>query len=180
MSLTQKIRAEIIYKCYQNWIPMGKNVLDVGCGNAVVGTQLKKKLNIEIFGTDIIDYRIVNFPFKQMERLNELPFENSSFDYIMFNDVLHHTLDIESLLLEGVRVAENIVVFEDCKNWFLDSLDRGLNYLYCSEMPCPLNFKTEQEWELLFDRLGFRYGKGKLTYPIWYPIRHMAFKLKKN
>ncbi len=180
MSLSQKIRASIIHKCYQDWIPSGRKVLDVGCGNAIVSKQLKEKLNIELYLTDIVDYRKEDIPFKLMRNIKELPFDDSSFDYVMFNDVLHHMDNVESLLIEGNRVANKIVIFEDCKNWFLTPIDKYLNYLYCPKMHCPLNFKTKSEWEILFDKLGFFYEKGTLSYPFWYPLSHMAFRLTIN
>lgn len=180
MSLFQKIRASIISKYYRLWILKGKKVLDVGCGNAVVSELLKKNLDISLYGTDIIDYRKKKIPFRSMEHPAKLPFDAASFDYVIFNDSLHHTRYIEELLLEAVRVAPIILIFEDCENVFLKIIDKVLNYLYCSEMSSAVNFKNENEWCLLFNKLGFGYEIGTLSYPFWYPIRHMCFKLKKN
>ncbi|MBW1742166.1 MAG: class I SAM-dependent methyltransferase, partial [Deltaproteobacteria bacterium] len=72
MSITQKKRAKIIADAYRNWGVEGKKALDVGCGNGVVSDVLAAELGLNLCGTDIIDYRTTNIPFKQMENPAEL------------------------------------------------------------------------------------------------------------
>lgn len=180
MSLSQKVRAKIIADCYRGWNIQGKKVLDVGCGNGVVLGVLKEKLGIDIYGTDIINYCKFDIPFKQMSVVDKLPFGNLSFDYVMFNDVLHHAKNIEALILEGSRVAENILIFEDRNSFLTGFIDIALNYFYSSRMPPPLNYKTPQEWRSLFNKLGFSYETRKIMYPFWWPFRHMVFKLERK
>lgn len=177
MSWSQEARAKIIAGSYKIWSLNYKKVLDVGCGNCVVSKALKEMLNLELTGTDIIDYRQEKIPFRQMQDSFKLPFENSSFDYAMFNCVLHHTKDIETLILEGSRVARNLLIFEDNPGFLIKIVDRALNYLYCPKMPPSLNFKSQSEWIKLFESIGFDYEIGDVEYPLWYPFRHMAFKL---
>jgi len=177
MSIFQENRAKIIASSYKHWNIHGKKVLDVGCGNGIVSDVLRKNLNIDLYGTDIIDYRKRELPFKQMKVANRLPFDDSSFDYVMFNDALHHIEDIELLIIEGGRVARNILIFEDQKNFLLQFIDVVFNYFYSPKIPFPVNHKTLEEWCLLFRRIGFDYEIGKIYYPSWYPFRHMAFRL---
>ena len=180
MSFTQRKRAEIIVNCYKKWDISGKKILDVGCGNGVVSEVLQKNLNLDLCGTDIIDYRKIVMPFKKIEKVSKLPFEDSSFDYVMFNDVLHHTEDIEMAIAEGGRVGNSVLIFEDQSSFLLYMVDVALNRLYSSQMPCPLNFKTREQWCFLFDKLGFQYDIGEVSYPFFYPFKHMAFKLTKE
>jgi ubiquinone/menaquinone biosynthesis C-methylase UbiE len=180
MSWFQKNRAKIIAECYRTWDIQGKSVLDVGCGNGVVSRVLEELLSVELIGTDIIDYRKENIKFKLMKSSNELPFEDLSFDYVMFNDVLHHCVSYEDLIREGGRIAKNILIFEDCQNLPLDIIDIALNYIYCHRMPCPRIFHQEQEWESIFRNLGFVVEKKDIIkYPLWYPFKHMVFRIKK-
>ena len=180
MSITQKKRAKMIAECYKQWGINGDKALDVGCGNGVVSQVLKQKLGLDIYGTDIINYLKIDISFKKMKGANQLPFNKNSFDYVMFNDVLHHLADhkyIKDLILEAKRISKSILIFEDVESPLLKLVDVGLNYFYSRHMPCPLNFKTEDEWCKLFKKLELKYEIGKITYPFWYPFKHMAFKL---
>lgn len=180
MSWTQKRRAKIILNSYRKWNLKGKKVLDAGCGNGVVSQILKAELEIDLCGTDIADYLKADIPFKKMNNPTSLPFEDSSFDYVMFNDVLHHLYDVEFLLLEAKRVGGDVLVFEDEPHPLLNIIDKVLNFFYYSKMPCPLNFKTEKGWCALFNKLGFNCETGKAAYPVCYPFRNMVFKLVKK
>lgn len=180
MSLSQRFRAGIIIKSYRKLNIHAKKVLDVGCGNGVVSQVLKYRLDFNLTGTDIIDYRQVKIPFKLMKNAAVLPFGDFSFDLVMFNDVLHHTKDIEPLLIEGARVAKYMLIFEDKEGPLLRFVDLSLNHFYSPKMPCPFNFKTLEEWRLLFDKLGFAYSIEEVSGPFLYPFRHMAFMLRKN
>jgi SAM-dependent methyltransferase len=177
MSMLQRMRGAIISDCYTAWSVGGSRVLDIGCGNAEISHLLHRSLNLTLWGTDIIDYRKFDIPFKRMAEGKTLPFDDASFDYAMFNDVLHHSSHIEELLREGRRVANTLLVFEDRSSLLMHLFDVGLNYLYCPRMPCPRNFKTEEGWMNVFTGLGFRCERGMIRYPFWYPLRHMVFRL---
>jgi len=180
MSLTQKERGKIIAESYRLWTHDAKNVLDVGCGNGVVSNVLRKRLDVLIHGTDIIDYRKEELLFTKMNESGKLPFPDNSFDIVMFNDMLHHSEEIESLLNEGKRIAKTILIFEDCESLLMKVLDAGVNYIYCSDMPIPFNFKTQKQWMELFANLNFQATIGKVSYPFWYPLNHMVFKLDRQ
>jgi SAM-dependent methyltransferase len=177
MSITQKKRAKIISATYKQWDIAGKRVLDIGCGNGVVTKILARELNLDIWGTDVLDYRKTDLPFKIMPDEMSLPFDDLSFDYVMYNDVLHHVRDPESLIREGKRVGKRLLVFEDRETFLLKIVDIGLNLFYSTQMACPLNFKTREEWCRVFKKAKLGYETGNILYPAWYPFRHEAFIL---
>jgi len=180
MSWSQRQRAKIIAKCYEKWNLNGKKVLDIGCGNGEVSLILEKLLKINIMGTDVENYCSTQIRFKKMESSTQLAFAENSFACAMFNDVLHHSENIEELLISASKIAPEIYIFEDKESFLLKILDVGLNYLYCKNMKVPFNFKTEREWEILFQNIDFSVEKGEISYPFWYPLRHFAFKLVKK
>ena len=178
MSFSQELRGKIIANSYKQWNISDTKVLDVGCGNGVVTDVLKNDLGIDVHGPDIVDYRKVSIPFMKMNDEDRLPCADGSFEYVMFNDMLHHTQHIEALLQEGRRAGQKILIFEDVKTWFLRIFDPFVNSFHLHGMKLAINFKNVQEWCRLFDLLGFQYEIGKGSYPFWYPFRHMVFKLQ--
>jgi len=184
VSWTQKKRASVISRCLTPWLKPGVSVLDVGCGNGEVSMYLQESLDLDLHGTDIIDYRKNHnsgLKFTLMRSPNELPFADDMFDMVLFCDVLHHMENVEAMLLEGNRLASKAVfVFEDHESVLLKAVDIGLNYFYCRDMPCPLNFRSQEEWCSLFEKLRLRFEIINPIIPFWYPFEHMAFLITKD
>lgn len=90
-NITSIYRARLIAEHYAKWLKPNEKVLDVGCGNGVVTKFLSEDLGVIIEGCDIENYLSKQIKFKIMEKHDELPYDDNSFDAVMFNDVLHHT-----------------------------------------------------------------------------------------
>lgn len=89
------LRPEIV-----RMIPPGcKSVLDVGCGNGVLGEYLKKSGVERVCGIEIVEKAAKNAMSVLDEVLSgnietmNLPFEPASFDCIVCADVLEHLVD---------------------------------------------------------------------------------------
>lgn len=88
------------------YIPSGiKTLLDVGCGFGAFSSLIKKERNCEVWGTDITDKlprdKVLIDKFIQGDiasTIDQLP--DSYFDCIVFNDVLEHLYDPETILLK--------------------------------------------------------------------------------
>ena len=112
-------------------------------------------------------------------RPGKIPFADQSFDTVLLNDVLHHVENCEILLGEAKRVAKRqILVFEDQASWITRLIDVVFNYVYAAQMPCPLKFKTRQEWMDLFAHMGLRATVLAVSRPVWWPITHLSFQLQ--
>lgn len=88
---------------------------------------------------------------------NTLPFEDSSFDAVMFVDVIHHTDDPDRMLAEAARVAGELVVVKDhvtdgvLAGRTLRLMDWVGNERHGVRLP--YNYLTEAEWREMFRAL---------------------------
>ncbi len=84
--------------------PRGRAVLDVGCGEGVLGLALKAAGASEVAGIEldgasarVAEERLDTFVQGDVRSV-ELPFATGQFDYLIFADVLEHLPDPEAVL----------------------------------------------------------------------------------
>jgi 2-polyprenyl-3-methyl-5-hydroxy-6-metoxy-1,4-benzoquinol methylase len=84
--------------------PRGRAVLDVGCGEGVLGLALKAAGASHVAGIEL-DVGSARLAAKRLDafvhgdvRSVELPFAKGEFDYLIFADVLEHLPDPEAVL----------------------------------------------------------------------------------
>jgi len=181
MEATLKYRSRIIIEAYKDWVPSSAKVLDVGCGNAIVTEELKKGLGCSMIGTDIMDYRKRDIPFKIMAEENRLPFETQEFDICMLNDTLHHCSNPERLLEESGRVAKRVLLFEMEPTLAARLADLVVNKFHNSRMNKVLNVMAPHQWEDYFKKLNFNFEYRRIKKPAFlYPFSNFAFNLKRS
>jgi len=139
-------------------LPQNSQVLDVGCGDGSLARLiLKKRPDISIKGIDVLirsQTQIHVSPFDG----ETFPFENASFDVVMFVDVLHHTGDPMVLLREAVRVSRGFLVIKDhtadglLARPTLRFMDRVCNARH--GVALPFNYWTRQRWLEAFQAMG--------------------------
>ena len=103
------------------------NFLDLGCGTCPELTGLKEMYRKEInyTGLDITE-KIVNFNIAKgincvKSSLNNLPFEENSFDIVHCRHVVEHMKGVETPLNEMIRVSRNKIFL--C--FFIDPLENA-------------------------------------------------------
>ena len=164
------------------WLSNGQRVLDLGCGNLLVGKHVQEGAGVRVTGVDVIDINQTPLPLTLYDG-KEIPFDERSFDVTYAAFILHHTEDVRALLAECIRVTKGrLLVLEDVyRNGFELGLTRALDYnnkLVAPEMPLPLNFMREREWLALFEQLGTRLVGVKNVRPVpMRPTRHRLFVL---
>lgn len=180
LSLSSKYRGKLIINTYKKWLKGGERVLDIGCGNGVVSSQLQDNLNIDLTGCDVMHYLVKNINFVRMINQNKLPFKKNSFDVVMFNDVLHHTLltNQQNLLKEALRVANEVLIFEVKPTMIAIITDYLANKIHNGAMSTPFTFRSAEEWKKIFDKLNVKYEYLEVKRPLLYPAIHIAFRLK--
>lgn len=95
---------------YTKISPIGKNILDIGCGSGTLVKVLKDKYGRNIKATGIDISRLGNsekyLHFIQGSAMN-LPFKDKSFDLIFITDVLEHITKPRLALKEARRVLKD-------------------------------------------------------------------------
>lgn len=177
--LTTKYRAKYIANIYKSYLKPEDKILDIGCGNGIVSKILIDNLRLKIVGTDIHYYLKEDIEFKKMESEKNLPFASHSFDWTLFNDVLHHCYDQKSLINEALRVADKVLIFEVKPSFLAKIIDLVINLFHNIKMPKPLNFLTLKQWQDLLAEIDCQFEIIKLKKPFFfYPIKNFLIVLK--
>jgi methionine biosynthesis protein MetW len=107
-----------------NWIAPNSKVLDLGCGDGTLLTQLKKTHNIHGYGVEKDDanwLKAMNngMDVIQMDLESGLSgFEAQSFDVVILSQTLQAVLNTEAIVYEMLRVGrEAIVTFPNFGYW---------------------------------------------------------------
>jgi len=177
-------------------LPREGRVLDVGCGDGLlakcildrVGSASADRLfnsnsnnrsaeadptkrNFKIEGIDVLVRDDTHIPVTRFDG-NKIPFDDNSFDSVMFVDVLHHTDDPMVLLREAKRVTRGTIVIKDhtmnglAAGSTLRFMDRVGNARYGVSLP--YNYWPKAKWTRAFDELGLkieRWEKNLGLYP---------------
>jgi SAM-dependent methyltransferase len=170
MSLTERVhgwyvhdrRSQILSRHLANIIPENFRVLDVGCGDGLL-TQFisQNRPDITLRGIDVLVRDRTYIPIDPFDG-QVIPYDDASFDAVMFVDALHHTLDPMVLLREALRVARKAIVIKDHT---LDGPFAGLTLRFMDEIgnarhgvSLPYNYWPQRMWVEAFDALGLRVG----------------------
>lgn len=153
-------RVQKLAEKFAQHIPKGASVLDVGTGDGTLAAMIGQlRSDIEIVGTEVApraSCAIKGAPFDG----ETLPFDDLSFDTVMFSDVLHHTTDPMVLLREATRTARRCLVIKD---HLLKGLLAGPTLRFMDRVgnrrhgvPVPGNYWNEAQWGDAFTSLQLR------------------------
>jgi SAM-dependent methyltransferase len=131
-------------------IPQNSTVLDVGSGDGRIDkVLLQQRPDLKLQGVEVSTRTQTDFPVTYFDG-RVLPFENHSFDTVMFVDVLHHTDDPLVLLREAMRVARNSIVLKD---HLLEGILAGMRLRFMDYVgnarhgvALPFNYWTGRQW----------------------------------
>lgn len=174
-------RIKLLISTYEDWLKPNSKVLDVGCGDGIVSQALMEKFELNLTGCDISRYLKVEIPFKKMTVINKIPFSDKSFDFVMFNDVLHHTpfLNQKKLLNEAARIARKSVLIIEVKPGLWSFIgDFCLNKLFYPNIPVPLTFRTLAEWRLLLRKYSTKLDSKNDLKHLFQLVPHFAVRME--
>jgi len=151
-------------------------ILDVGCGDGRLDQLILQSMptRVEIEGIDVRVRPNACIPTREFDG-SHIPYPNSSFDVVMFVDVLHHTIDPNELLDEAVRVLRpnGIVAIKDhlLRGLLARPTLRFMDYIGNARhgVALPYNYWSGAQWNAAFRRVGLdvaRWEQNLGLYPI--------------
>lgn len=180
MEWTLKLRARHIGRSIAPYLSQNSKVLDIGCGNGVVTHELRRIFGFDISGTDVAKYLTKDVPFTPMKTDTSLDFADGQFDVGLINDVLHHIEHDNQLALiqEAVRVCKTVLIFEAKPSPLTFFFDRALNYIHNKNMPIPLTFRHQADWEKAIAAKGLTCSGQTLRKPVFfYPFENFLLRV---
>ena len=155
-------RSRVLSGHFAKVLPENVLVLDVGSGDGLLGQLISQiRPDVTIQGIDVLVRPRTHIPTEKYDG-ERIPYGDTSFDGVMFVDVLHHTTDPMILLREATRVARRTIVIKD---HLLDGLFAGETLRFMDRagnarhgIPLPYNYWTKETWYDAFDTLGLRVG----------------------
>ena len=139
-------------------IPHGVSVLDVGCGDGVLGSVItSRRPDISLVGAEVLIRPRSRIPITTFDGLT-LPFADRAVDVALLVDVVHHASDPHRLLAEAARVASTAVIVKDhylrgvLARPTLAFMDRVGNARH--GVATPYHYWTPNQWRDAFVRMN--------------------------
>jgi SAM-dependent methyltransferase len=148
-------RVKVLSEALARQMPPGARILDVGAGDGSMGTSIQKLRpdvtleGIDVFVRDKTAYVVTEFDGAH------IPHKDDSFDVALFVDVLHHTKDPLTLLLEAARVARVVVVKDHLREGLLaEETLKAMDWVGNARhgVVLPYNYWNRLQWEAAFER----------------------------
>jgi SAM-dependent methyltransferase len=175
-------RVSVLAKMLAERLLPSQQVLDIGCGDGTISALLKEYVpGIEIQGVEVLVRPECKIPCQPFDGLS-LPIADSTFDVCMLVDVLHHSLDIPTLLKEAARVSRSFVLLKDHHSETrLDQIT--LQFMdWVGNRPhgvaLPYNYQSRKEWLAHFHACGLVEVTWETHVPLYAPPMSLLFGRK--
>jgi len=151
-------RVEILAGWFAQLAPPGARVLDVGCGDGLISAVLQsRRPDLTLRGIDVLPRKHTHIPVEIFDG-SRIPFDDQSFDVVLFSDVLHHTPDPAILLHEARRVAAHCILIKDHNR---NGLAAGARLRFMDwvgnarfGVALPYNYWTDRQWQDSWREIG--------------------------
>lgn len=151
-------RVEVLASWFAQLAPKDASILDVGCGDGLLSAVLRsKRRDLTLRGIDVLPRNHTHIPVEMFDGVR-IPFEDDSFDAVLFSDVLHHIDDPSVLLREARRVARRCVLIKDHfrEGWAAYQRLRFMDWVGNARygVALPYNYWSENQWQRAWREIG--------------------------
>ncbi|MGK7955013.1 MAG: class I SAM-dependent methyltransferase [Crocosphaera sp.] len=145
------------FKRLEAWLNHEDFILELGSGLGTV-THYFQQQGFTIVPLDIQNVSLFSEVNPIIYEGQKIPFENHTFSTVLLLTVLHHTVDVVSVLCEAKRVGRKIMIIEDIydnkiQQYLTYTVDSLVNFEFSEH---PHNNQTDEEWKNLFKRLKLK------------------------
>jgi SAM-dependent methyltransferase len=151
-------RVDVLSRQFAEMIPPDAKVLDVGCGDGLIGSLVRaRRPDVEVTGIDIAVRGATHIPVREFDG-RTIPLADGEGDVVTLVDVLHHAESPYGLLAEARRVASRAIVLKDVTPLgpLSDPTLRLMDWVGNARhgVPLPYRFWSQEEWRRAFADLG--------------------------
>lgn len=151
-------RVEVLASWFARLAPKDALILDVGCGDGLLSAALgAKRPDLTLRGIDVLRREHSHIPVEMFDGVR-IPFDDDSFDAVLFSDVLHHIDDPSVLLREARRVARRCVLIKDHfrEGWAAYQRLRFMDWVGNARfgVALPYNYWSENQWQRAWREIG--------------------------
>src|SRR4030067_1720022 len=142
------------------------NVLDLGCSIGSVSCSLLRE-GLNVRSVDVEDVSIYEDIKVDVYDGTTLKYRDKEFESCLLTHVLHHCRDQIAVLKEAQRVSKRVIIIEDVYRNGFERFLVYLNDILGNFGDAGGNYRSEKEWEVVFEYLGLKVlkKKGFLGFP---------------
>ena len=139
------------FKRLEQWLNPQDSILELGSGLGTIAHYFQLQ-GFKIVPLDIQNCSLLSEVNPIIYEGNKIPFDNQTFSRVLLLTVLHHTIDVGSILCEAKRVGKKIIIIEDIydnklQQYLTYAVDSLVNFEFLEH---PHNNRTDEEWQNLF------------------------------
>lgn len=107
-----------------DWVKKNSSVLDVGCGDGVLGEKLIREKNCQVAGIDLDENGVEEAKRHKIKAKignvdDGLPYPDQSFDVVVCNELLQYVESPNFVVSEILRVGKSVIIsFPNFGFWF--------------------------------------------------------------